>query len=204
MVDFFINLRNEFLDPNVLYANIIACIALFFICISYQSPTKKRYLLFQIISNIFYFAQYFLLNAISACLMNILQILKSICFYLYENGKLKINKNIILGIFTVLPIIIGFFTYTTPISLIPIILSIIYTVAMWVDQLVVTYSISSICPIVWIFYNFTFKAYVAGCGSIVEFLFAAIGLVRSIFRARKLKKLKKERKNKREKISKSK
>ena len=158
-------------------AQIIGFFALIFMCLSYQQNNKKDFLFIQILANIFYGIQYFLLNALSALASNIISIIRTIIFYKHE----KNNKNIALSlllIFEIIIIVLGIITFENYYSIIPIFIACIYTYGTWQKKLKSTYFIGVIASILWIYYNFIVGAYVSIIGSFFELFSSVIGLIR--------------------------
>lgn len=71
-------------------AQLFGTIAVILMFLSYQRKTKKEFLNIQIFANIFYGLQYFVLNAISALVSNIISIIRTIIYIWYLATK---NKN---------------------------------------------------------------------------------------------------------------
>ena len=160
-----------------IYAQVIGFIALSFMCLSYQKNNKKDFLFIQILANIFYGLQYFLLNAISALASNIVSIIKTIVFFKFEKNNKTIPVTVLL-IFEILILISGIVTYKDIFSIIPIFIACIYTYGTWQKNLKLTYSIGIISAILWIFYNFIVGAYVALIGSFIELFSSIIGIIK--------------------------
>ena len=160
-------------------AQIVGFIALSFMCLSYQKNNKKDFLFIQIIANIFYGLQYFLLNAFSALASNIVSILKTGIFYKYEKNNKKISITFLL-IFEILFIIFGFLTYNNLYSIIPIFVACIYTYGTWQKNLKIIYSIGILVALLWILYNYIVGAYVAIIGSFIELFSSIIGLTKIV------------------------
>jgi len=159
---------------NIL-AQVFGLCALILMFYSYQKNNKKGFLLVQTFANLFYGIQYFLLNAFSAMVSNIISIIRCIVFYKYENKNKKIPIYILL-IFEISIIILGIFTFENIYSIIPVFIACVYTYGTWQKNLKVTYFIGVIVAALWIIYNFVVGAYVAIIGSVIEFIGSVIGL----------------------------
>lgn len=151
-------------------AQIIGLIAITTWLISVKQTTKKKLAKYQTISNFLYAIQYFLLNAYSAASMNILSFIR--CYIMYDDlkHKRKTTKNLII-ISTLLMIIIGIFTYNGIISIIPIIITIAYSIALYQKKIVYNYYTVIIAAVIWILYNYIIGAYISVIGNIFEILF---------------------------------
>jgi len=158
-------------------AQLIGFFALFFMCLSYQKNNKKDFLFIQILANVFYGIQYFLLNAIPALASNIISILRTAIFYKYEKVNKKITFPLLLT-FEIIIAVLGIITFENYYSIIPIFIVCIYTYGMWQKNLKLTYFIGSIASILWIYYNFIVGAYVSIIGSFFELFSSVIGLIK--------------------------
>ena len=74
----------------MIVSQIIGMFAVILWVLSIQNKEKKNILLFQIIANLLYSLQYFIIHAFSASLTDFFGIIKSLIFYNYT----KNNKNI--------------------------------------------------------------------------------------------------------------
>ena len=63
-----------------LFAQLFGIFGLIFLIVSIQNNRKKVILFFQIFANVFYGIQYFLLNSLSAGLMNLISLIRCIVF----------------------------------------------------------------------------------------------------------------------------
>ena len=160
-----------------IYAQIFGILAMLFLINSYFNTKKKNYLFSQIICNIFFAIQYFILNAMTAVINAFIAIIRSFVFYFYtkKNKKIPIKVLIIFEICIILLIII---TCRSFIALLPLLIAVIYTYGTWQKNLKVTYFIGSIVATIWIIYNFYVGAYVAGIGSIFELISSINGIYR--------------------------
>ena len=166
-----------------IYAQIFGAIAVILLFLSYLKTTKTKYLFLQVLCNIFFVMQFYCLNAFSAVGICIITIFKSLAFYKYESQNKEIPI-IFLIVFELITIAFGIYIYTDFNSILPIIISCIYTYGTWQKNLRVTYSIGTLASIIWIFYDYIIGAYVATIGSIAEFIASLIG----IYKLSKIKK----------------
>lgn len=160
-----------------IYAQIFGIIAILLLINSYLNTKKKNFLFVQILSNIFFGIQYFILNATTAVLNSIIAITKTIIFYFYT----KKGKNIpirTLIIFEILIIILAITMCRDFVSLMPLLIAMLYTYGTWQNNLKITYLIGTIVASIWIIYNFIVGAYVASLGSIFELISSIVGIAR--------------------------
>ena len=169
-------------------AQIIGAFAVAFMVTSYINTKKERYLFFQITCNIFYGLQFFLLNAYSAMGICIITIIKSILFYFYEKKGHKVPLWALLAT-EIATIIFGIIIFDGFDTLLPIIISCIYTYATWQKNLKLTYLTGTGISILWIIYYAIIGAFVSISGGVFELCASIIGVI-------KLNKLKKQSDNK--------
>lgn len=157
--------------------NIIGILAIITWILSIQNKDKKGILIYQIVANILYFIQYYLLNAYSACLMNFITAVRCLKFYLEEKKYDKVSNNSFM-FFTILIIIIGIFTYNGILSLLPIIASLIYMYSVWQNNLNTTRYLFIVAAFIWFYYNFSIGAYINVVGNIFEIVSGIISIIR--------------------------
>ena len=131
----------------------------------------------QSFAHMLYAFQYALLGAISAAYMDIMAVVRNILFYKYDKNRRQVPI-VLSGIIIIVTGIIGYLNYTNPLSLLPVIVAILYTIgATFKDARVYKY-VFGFCAIAWLFYNLKFKAYVCVIGNIMEITSTIIALVR--------------------------
>lgn len=162
----------------VLLGQIFGFIGLLFVLISIQNNKKNLILFFQIFANIFYGLQYFTLGLLSAGCMSCVSLVRCLVFYYYEKKYNKKTPLYWLLILLFIPIIISIFTYTSLISLIPIICTILYTYAIWQPDLKKFRFIVTSSGIGWIFYNGIGGAYVGVLSALFEFINGLVAIIR--------------------------
>ena len=157
-------------------SQIIGLLAIICWTMSIQQKNKEKILIYQMIANTLYTIQYSLLGAFSAVAMNITSAIRSIVFYSdeKENNQSKTS----CAIFIVIIIILGIITYETPISTIPILITIAYTYSVWQTNLKITRIIFIIAAIIWIYYNLKVGAYISIVGNILEIISGIISIKR--------------------------
>lgn len=158
-------------------AQVIGLLAIISYAISPHAKTKKRVLVFHLISSILYALQYFLLNAFSAVIANSVGAVKCYAFYLYEKKEKEIPKSL-FWIFMLIILVLGAFTYNNIYSLIPIFSSVLSLYAVWQDNLKVFRVIVIISSISWIMYNIIVGAYIGVIGNMFQLTSAIIAIIR--------------------------
>ena len=135
-------------------AQIIGLVALIALVLSFQKNDKETLLKYQIISSLAYTIQYLLLNAMSGCFINIVCAIRNILFS-YDHEKIPF----IYLIATLIALTtLSLFSYTTPISLLPGIACIIFSISLYQKNLRITRIIEVISCILYIIYNIKVKA----------------------------------------------
>lgn len=127
--------------------------------ISVQFKTKDKVLICFVLANLFGIAQYFLLGAITAAIVYITSTIRCVVFYFYDKRKLKPSLLILL-LFEVLAIISGILSWQDVWSIIPIIVTVIFTYGLWQENVKITRMTSAVTGFGWVFYNFLVRAYV--------------------------------------------
>lgn len=161
----------------VVLAQVLALFAILFWVISILLKNKKNILLMQVIANGIYGIEYLLLGAFSAASMNFLSFLRLLVYYFYTSLNIKMPKWI-LFVFIALVLLFGIITYDGLISLLPIIITVLYTYAFWQNNLNVARIIYIVAAIIWIYYNYEAGAYVGIIGNILEITTGLISLIK--------------------------
>lgn len=161
----------------VILAQVLALFAILFWVISILLKNKKNILLMQVIANGIYGIEYLLLGAFSAASMNFLSFLRLLVYYFYALLNIKMPKWI-LFVFIALVLLFGIITYDGLISLLPIIITVLYTYAFWQNNLNVARIIYIVAAIIWIYYNYEVGAYVGIIGNALEITTGLISLIK--------------------------
>ena len=161
----------------VILAQVLALFAILFWVISILLKNKKNILLMQVIANGIYGIEYLLLGAFSAASMNFLSFLRLLVYYFYTSLNIKMPKWI-LFVFIALVLLFGIITYDGLISLLPIIITVLYTYAFWQNNLNVARIIYIVAAIIWIYYNYEVGAYVGIIGNALEIITGLISLIK--------------------------
>lgn len=161
----------------VILAQVLALFAILFWVISILLKNKKNILLMQVIANGIYGIEYLLLGAFSAASMNFLSFLRLLVYYFYALLNIKMPKWI-LFVFITLVLLFGIITYDGLISLLPIIITVLYTYAFWQNNLNVARIIYIVAAIIWIYYNYEVGAYVGIIGNALEITTGLISLIK--------------------------
>ena len=168
------------------FAYIFGILALLIWIYSVQAKEKKNILLFQSLANFFYALQYFIQDLILAGSMNLVSTIRCLLFS-YKSKKKEQPSVIYLILFIIILIILGIKFHTnTFLDLIPIIATILYTISSWVKSNRTLRYTYILCACLFLYYNYTVKAYVPLIGNIGEIISGIIAISR--FKAKKKNK----------------
>ena len=157
---------------------LIGFLGLVLLVTSLQINKKGIILFLQIFANLFYGLQYILLNSISGGIMSLVSLIRCIVFYFYDKKGKKDIPETSFYLLTISCIVVGIFTYTNILSIVPILATILYTYAMWQKELKVFRRLSCLISALWITFNFSVGAYVVLLGSIFELISSIIAIYR--------------------------
>ena len=166
-------------------AQALAVIICIISALSYFSKRKETYLADQLLVNILYGVQYILLGAFSGAVSNAVSLVKYVVFYVNaKNSKKNPTWQVIM--FCMLSVVLGVLAYSNLFSIIPIITSVVFTIAIWQDNPVVLRGIVIFCNLLWVIYNIAVGAYISAVYSIVELLAALVTMISLIRRRHEL------------------
>ena len=158
-------------------AQILGTIAIALWAYSLQKKEQYKILFFQSLSNCAYVIQYILLGTLGAAAMDFTSAIRTFLFYKKRKNNEEISKYYLI-FFIILIIILGTLTYKNALSLIPITITIFYSISNWLKEANWIRIVVIITAFVWIYYNFTVGAYVGIIGNIFEIISGVIGLIR--------------------------
>lgn len=159
-------------------AQIIGFIVLGITVISIQFKTKEKILICQIIANILVSIQYFLLNALTGGVVAVINVIRCLIFYYYKKKDKKPSVTF-LSIFIVIAIVSGILTWQNVFSIIPIIVTIVFTYGLWQDNVKITRICTAITAGNWTIYNVIVKAYAGALQYLAECISAIIAMIRN-------------------------
>lgn len=164
---------------NFIIAQLIAVVICVIACSSYFAKKKSIYLFLQLIVNLLYGTQYFLLGQMAGTVNNAVSSVKYIFFIHKENIK-KENTKTELLIFLSISVILGVLAIDSWFSVIPIVTSLLFTFAIWQKSEIVLRAIVIFCNILWVVFNVCAGAYVSALYSFAEMAFATITMIKLI------------------------
>ena len=119
---------------NLIFSQALGTIALIFVCIGYFTKKKSQFLIFQLVSNIFYAGSFLFASAWVGCLTILISTLRCTFLYIAEKHMIK-HPFYYLFIFIFCYILVGFLFWDTLLDLIPIICAIIFTLSFYIKNL---------------------------------------------------------------------
>ena len=164
------------MDINFL-AQLIGFIAVTFWVFSIQRKEQSQILFLQFIANLIYVIQYSLLGAFSAASMNFTSSIRSYVFYKKRKSNKEISINYLI-FFIILIVLLGIITYKDFLSLIPIFITIFYSISNWLKDAKWIRIVVLVCAFIWIYYNCIVGAYICIVGNVFEILSGTIALFR--------------------------
>lgn len=159
-------------------AQIIGLIIVILSLIGLQQKSGERFLFYQITINLLYVVQYILLGAITGAVICVISTIRCIIFWKYkkENRKTPIC---FLILFIVLSIISSIITSTSIFDYILTIGTIIFTYALWQDNMKIMRIGSILSVLSYIVYNLIFRAYTAMILDGIDFFNLSIAIYRN-------------------------
>ncbi|MBQ6285243.1 MAG: YgjV family protein [Bacilli bacterium] len=167
-----------------LLAQIIGILAIITITISVHFKKKNHMMLVQSLAHLFYCTQYILLGAYSAAYMDGVAIARNLIYYKFDETKTKIPIIFPILLCTII-IIIGYFNYDGLLSLIPIVITLAYTISATFKNPKIFKCTFGFCALIWLYYNYKCGAYVCIIGNVMEFSSTAIALIKERKRKKK-------------------
>lgn len=159
-------------------AQICGIIALILTVIAVQFKTKEKIVMCSVFANIVVAIQFFLLNAITGAVVSIINTIRCIIFYYYKKKDMK-PSIIILLIFEIIAVVSGIMSWQNIWSIIPIIVTVIYTYGLWQDSVKVIRITTGIAGFGWAIYDIIVMAYVGAVQETSQLISAIIALFRN-------------------------
>lgn len=152
---------------------IIGFIGFFFLGLGNLQKNRKKIIIFQMISSMFLSVHYFLLNAITASILNLIGITRGFVFYNKNNTK---KYYVYLFMYILLYVVIGIITYDNIFSLLPVLAYILFTISIFNEKEKNIKIINIFVSSTWIIYDLIYKSYAGFISDIVMIITTVIGL----------------------------
>lgn len=159
-------------------AQICGAIVLIFTVISVHFKTKEKIVMCSILANLFATIQFFLLGALTGAVVSVLNTIRCLIFYFYKRKGLKPSVMVLL-IFEIIAIISGTFSWQNMWSLIPIVVTVIYTYGLWQDNVKIIRMASGVVGFGWAIYDLVVMAYVGAIQETSQLVSSIIALYRN-------------------------
>ena len=164
------------MNPTLI-AHIFAFFAFVLYTISFQCKKRNNTLKMQIFANTFYTLEYIMLGAYAGVNNSIFGIARSILFYICGKKKKKCPPYIAV-IFITLVVIFGFMSYTDVYSILPVIISIIFFLSLYTEDMKLYRKVAAIASVLWIIYNLAVGAYVSVIDYTIELISSLVAIYR--------------------------
>lgn len=163
--------------PKSLLIQIIGGLAILLWVISVQEKKQYKILFLQALANLLYTVQYFLLGIFTAGSMSLVSFGRCFLLYIKRKKEKEISKSHLIVSIIIL-IILGAITYESLLSLIPIVITIFYTISSYMKNSQWLRIIFLIAAFIWIYYNYIVGAYVCIIGNVLEIISGTISIIR--------------------------
>lgn len=149
-------------------SQIFAFLAFIISLLAFHKKTKKKILLYMILSSIFNFFHYLFLLEYSACITKILAIIRDT--YIVKKDKQNQKSNIFLYIFIILYIVSAIITFKGIYSILPLLAALIYLIVIYNGDELQIKRISYITYFIWLSYNICVFSVVGIISNIVSII----------------------------------
>ena len=173
-------------------AQICGGIVLILTVISVHFKTKEKIVMCSVLANAVATAQFFLLGALTGAVISIINTIRCLVFYFFKKKDAK-PSFIVLIIFEIVAVISGSISWQNMWSLIPILVTVIYTYGMWQDNIKIIRITTGLVGFGWAIYDIVVKAYVGALQETSQLVSAIVALCRN--RNNNIKKIKEQKIN---------
>ena len=162
----------------IVLAQVFKIISAFFGIAADKSSNRKKIYLYNAISNFFSGVQYYFLNAIAGAISSFVAIFRNVIFYKYQK---KVPLYVLI-LFLIGLILINCGSYVNYLSIIPVSLVVLYTVALYINKVRIIKYVVIITCLLEIVYDVYYLAY----AGIVVCVIDTILVIRSLIVDKKL------------------
>ena len=158
-------------------AQIIGGIGLICSLLSFQCKNRKKIMTFQMLGSLSFCVQLFVLGAITGGYLDLICFVRTIIFS--KKGEKKWADSIIwLIAFSVILVVIGIITWENAYSILPIIGSVLSTIALWMKSAKNIRKISLLVGPCWFIYNIINGAITGAINELLAMTSIIIGMIR--------------------------
>ena len=157
-------------------AQIIGAVGIVFSLLSFQLANRRQIMLFQMLASLLFSLQLFLVGAITGGCLDLISFVRTLIFS--NNTKQWAKSKMWLYGFIVLMILTGIITWKDGWSILPIIGSVLSTVALWMTKEKHIRLISLTVGPCWLIYNLVKGAYTGALNEVFAMTSIVIGMIR--------------------------
>lgn len=157
-------------------AQIVGIVGMVLSLLSFQLKKRKHIMLFQMTASLMFSAQLFMVGAITGGCLDLISFIRTLIFA--NNSKKWASSKWWLVGFILVMIATGLLTWKDGWSVLPIISSILSTVALWMKQVKHIRLISLAVGPCWMVYNVVTGAYTGALNELLAMISIVIGLIR--------------------------
>jgi len=166
-------------------AQIVGIAGIVFSLLSFQFKERNKVMIFQMTASALFCIQLFMVGAFTGGFIDSISFLRTLIFA--NNNKKWASSNIWLYVFITAMIVTGVITWQNGWSILPIIGSVLSTVALWMKQAKHIRFISMFVGPCWLVYNIINGAYTGALNEVLAMTSIIIGIIRNDIK-RKVKK----------------
>ncbi|MBE6637762.1 MAG: YgjV family protein [Ruminococcaceae bacterium] len=144
--------------------------------LSFQQKDRKRVMLFQMTASALFCIQLFMVGAITGGCIDSISFIRTVVFS--QNDKKWASSPIWLGVFIVAMIVTGLLTWQNAWSILPILGSVLSTIALWMKKSSHIRGISLFVGPCWLVYNLVHGAYTGALNEVLAMTSIMIGIFR--------------------------
>lgn len=158
------------------FAQIVGIIGIVFSLLSFQFKQRKHIMLMQMVASLLFSSQLFLVGAFTGGCLDMISFIRTLIFS--NNSKKWASSPIWLYFFLIVMIATGILTWQNGWSILPIMGSMLSTLALWMKKEKHIRLISLLVGPCWIVYNIVSGAYTGALNEVLAMTSIVIGLVR--------------------------
>lgn len=173
---------------NIIIAQVFGITALIASCVGYFFNDKFKFLIVQIVVDIFYAASFLMVGAYSAGIITLVSIFRIIYIFIAEKKNLK-NTFQYLQIFILIYTTIGVVCWKEPFDFIPIITSSLFTMNFAIKDLKKLKLLLIVPNVILILYNILVKTYSNALLDLIDSLALIVAVIKSFVDSKKKNEL---------------
>ena len=162
---------------EVILAQILGGIALVLVSIGYFLKSKAKFLLVQIVANLFYAGAFFVLNAYVGAILTTISTLRCVYIYYAEKLQWKHTFQFIL-VFILCYVLVTIIFWQTPFDFMPLLTSTMFTIAFTIKDLQVMRYILIVPNVILVFYNILVGTYASALLDLLEVIVIVIAIIK--------------------------